>query len=133
MLPTVSLYHHTRPIGVTNMPRPSSLILSAFLCGSAAASGCYPTYATGGSYATSDQVSATPTTFESTSENCTPADESGCPASGKTTATKTKVTTYNYTCREGPASIFCSQTVFAPGGQYSSTAWTKESGACEVS
>merc|ERR1711966_400345 len=63
----------------------------------AAASGCYPAYAPSDSYSSGDRVSMT-----------------------------TNGVTYNYACVEGPASSFCRQSGFAPGGQFSSSAWTKE-------
>ena len=99
------------------MIRVTSIALTFALYGYAAdAAGCHPTYSSSTTYVAGDWVSAS-TTVETTT------------SSGSTTST-TEV--HNYQCVSGPNSGFCAQSGFAPGGQYSSTAWIKESAVCTV-
>ena len=125
------------------MLKSSSIVLAAALVRAAAAAGCYPAYAAGGSYGASAQVSAK-TSIKTTakvdcvsctsgwSAKCTPGS-SGCPTSGKKTVTTTTSATHNYVCVTNANSAFCRQSAFAPGGQYSGQAWTKEKNPCTVS
>ena len=109
-----------------------SIVLTAALFGYASAlTGCFPTY-NGGSYSAGDQVSSTTSTTETTTESCT-VGSSGCSSSGYKTTTTTTKETYNYKCKDGAGSPWCSQSSFAPNGIYSGQAWEKESAQCNVS
>merc|ERR1719217_1575095 len=97
------------------MIRVTSIALTFALYGYAAdAAGCHPTYSSSTTYVAGDWVSAS-TTVETTT---------GCASTTSTTEV------HNYQCVSGPNSGFCAQSGFAPGGQYSSTAWIKESAVC---
>jgi len=93
------------------------------------ATGCYPTY-NGGSFSAGSMVSATTITESTSTESCTPAGTGTCPSTGFRTVTTRTSKTYNYTCKTGPASAFCSQSAFAPNGIYSNQAWDRESTEC---
>lgn len=99
-----------------------SVLLVAVLTGRRVAvvngAGCFPVYSSGTSYSAGQSVSATTTTTETTTDS-----------QGVTTTTTT-TGTHNYECVSGPASAFCSQSGFAPGGDHFDTAWIKETAEC---
>ena len=118
----------------TMMIRVTSIALTFALYGYAAdAAGCHPTYSSSTTYDAGDWVSASTTVETTTTCTC---GTSGCPTSpGQTTGCASTTSTtevHNYQCVSGPASAFCAQSGFAPGGEFSSTAWTKESAVCTV-
>jgi len=105
-----------------------SIVLTAALFGYASATGCFARY-NGGSYSAGDQVSSTTSTTDTTTESCT-LGSTGCGSSGFKTTTTTTSETYNYKCRDGAASAWCSQSAYVPNGIYSGSAWEKESAEC---
>ena len=106
-----------------------SIVLTAALFGYASAlTGCFSTY-NGGSYSFGDQVSSTTSTTDTTTESCT-LGSTGCSSSGFKTTTTTTKETYNYKCTQN---AWCSQRAYTPNGQYSGSAWEKESAECTVS
>lgn len=100
-----------------------SLALTAALFGyaNAANPGCYTQWVSSGNYVAGSWVSDTITT--ETTENCT-SGTSGC-VNGKKTVKTMK--TYNYQCKSGAASGWCSQSVYQPTGLYGGSAWDKSS------
>ena len=97
----------------------------------ASAGGCYPTYSSGSKYSIGAWVSASVTTTTPiTYTSCSPPGSGSCPASGyKQEGGVTTTEKFNFQCI---SEYWCSQSGFAPGGTYSSTAWNKESTACTV-
>ncbi|EJK59468.1 hypothetical protein THAOC_20310, partial [Thalassiosira oceanica] len=112
----------------------NSIALTAALCGFsgyADAAGCHPAFSGSATYVAGDWVSASSTV--ETTEACT-CGTTGCPTpTGQTTGCEKTTTTtevHNYQCASGANSAFCSQAGFEPAGQFSDSAWTKESAVC---
>lgn len=114
----------------TNLPEKKmykvhSIVLIAALfgldAGIASAEDCYPKYVAGGSYDAGSIVSATTTTSKETTDSCT-SGVAGCVNSTRTVTT-TASDTYNYVCKTGAASGWCSQSGYGPAGVYSASAW----------
>ncbi|EJK59466.1 hypothetical protein THAOC_20308 [Thalassiosira oceanica] len=112
----------------------NSIALTAALCGFsgyADAAGCHPAFSGSATYGPGDWVSASSTV--ETTEACT-CGTTGCPTpTGQTTGCEKTTTTtevHNYQCASGANSAFCSQAGFEPAGQFSDSAWTKESAVC---
>merc|ERR1719337_678662 len=112
----------------------NSIALTAALCGFsgyADAAGCHPDFSGSTTYVAGDWVSASSTV--ETTETCA-CSTTGCPTSpGQTTGCEKKTTTtevHNYQCVSGENSAYCSMDGFEPAGQFSGSAWTKESAVC---
>ena len=89
-----------------------------------AQSGCYPTYSPGASYSVDDWVSATVTT--TTPQNFVQQTDGTWLDTGGVTTT----TTHNYKCISAD---WCSNSGYAPGSLYESSAWSKDATVCSVS
>lgn len=103
-----------------------SLALTAALFGYTNAIGCYPQWVSGGNYVAGVWVSDTESTETTTS--CT-TGTTGCVNGSKTVTTTKK---YNFQCKSGAASGWCSQSGYQPTGIYGGSAWDK-SAECDVS
>ena len=107
-------------------------VSATFTWSVASAGGCYPSYSAGTKYSVGSWVSTSiTTTTPITYTECSPAGSGSCPATGyKQEGGVSTTANYNFQCISND---WCSQSGFAPGGTYSSTAWTQESTACTVS
>lgn len=99
--------------------------MTAALFGYTNAIGCYPQWVSGGNYVAGVWVSDTESTETTTS--CT-TGTTGCVNGSKTVTTTKK---YNFQCKSGAASGWCSQSGYQPTGIYGGSAWDK-SAECDA-